>query len=473
MFELAVARKYLIPRVRQLSVSIISLISVFVIATVVWLSIVFFSAQEGIEKSWTEKMVALTSPIRLTPTQEYYKSYYYQIDAYSQQSNFSHKSLRQKLTSAVTNPYNPAVDPALPPTLAKDDSVDILKATATALNSIPQASWHIFETAQANLMLRLIRPFGDETGFSEQELKASCYLMNFNDATSRLKSDVTAIHEHGIVLPKSFKEAGVAIGDSGYLSYQGFGITSAQEMRSKVTVEGFYDPGILPIGGRVALVSQKTIETILSASFSDESNLPTGIGVDIKELSNAHNVKEMIAKALESAHLQQYWNIQTYDEFDFTKDIFQQMRSDKNLFSLISCIIIIVACSNIISMLIILVHDKRKEVAILRALGASKASIAFIFGLCGFILGAIGSIIGALFAVLTLHNLPTILGFLGSLQGFEVLSSAFYANSLPTTVSVQAMLFVISLSGIASCIAGIIPAISACRINSSEALRNE
>src|SRR5262245_18004573 len=114
MFEFAVARKYLVPRVRQLSVSIISLISVLVIATVVWLSIVFFSAQEGIEKSWTEKMVALTSPIRLTPTGAYYKSYYYLIDTFATSSNYAYKSLREKLASSTSDPYDPNVDPTLP-----------------------------------------------------------------------------------------------------------------------------------------------------------------------------------------------------------------------------------------------------------------------------------------------------------------------------------------------------------------------
>ena len=71
MFELSVATKYLIPKWRQLSVSIISLISIAVIAVVVWLIVVFFSVTYGLEKSWIHKLVALTAPVRITPTEEY------------------------------------------------------------------------------------------------------------------------------------------------------------------------------------------------------------------------------------------------------------------------------------------------------------------------------------------------------------------------------------------------------------------
>jgi lipoprotein-releasing system permease protein len=470
MFELSVARKYLIPRVRQLSVSVISLISVLVIACVVWLSIVFFSAQEGIERSWTEKMVAITSPIRLTPTRAYYKSYYYQIDSYAAKSNYAFKSLREKLNSPETDPYDVESDPTLPKQFPNNDSVDIVKSTMKALEAIPGSTSHIFETAQGTVHIRLIHDA------YEQQISSNVFITSFDAASARLlKSATPPLHDsqNGIWLPKGFKEAGVKLGDEGYISYQGFGATATQEMRAKVVVTRFYDPGILPVGGKVVLVSDKIVSQILSAGFSDERSLPSGIGVEFQNLSDAHEIKDKIMSALQTKGLLQYWKVETYDEYDFSKEIFQQMRSDKNLFSLISVIITIVACSNIISMLIILVHDKRKEVAILRALGASKGSIMFIFGLSGFLLGAVGSCVGALLAIITLKNLHAILAFFGRLQGFEVLSSAYYANSLPSEVSMPSLLFVLAIAAVGSCLAGIVPAFQASRINTSEALRNE
>src|ERR1700704_6021378 len=99
MFELSVALKYLIPRRRQLSVSIISLISVLVIALVVWLIVVFFSVTNGLEKNWIQKLTALTAPLRITPTEAYYNSYYYQIDSISDASQYNPKTIREKKES--------------------------------------------------------------------------------------------------------------------------------------------------------------------------------------------------------------------------------------------------------------------------------------------------------------------------------------------------------------------------------------
>src|SRR3990170_3332185 len=107
MFELSVAFKYLIPRWRQLSVSIISLISILVIALVVWLIVVFFSVTHGLEKGWVQKLIALTAPVRVSPTDYYYDSYYYLADSVSMSSNYTPKSIGEKLSSPFTDPYDP------------------------------------------------------------------------------------------------------------------------------------------------------------------------------------------------------------------------------------------------------------------------------------------------------------------------------------------------------------------------------
>ena len=60
--------------------------SVFVISLVVWLVLVFLSITSGIEKNWLSKLTSLHAPIRISPTEEYYQSYYYNIDSISSKS---------------------------------------------------------------------------------------------------------------------------------------------------------------------------------------------------------------------------------------------------------------------------------------------------------------------------------------------------------------------------------------------------
>ncbi|MCX6989569.1 MAG: ABC transporter permease, partial [Chlamydiae bacterium] len=77
MFELSVALKYLVPKKKQLSVTLIASMSVGVISLVVWLVLVFLSVTEGMEKNWLKKLTDLNAPLKITPTKKYFSSYYY------------------------------------------------------------------------------------------------------------------------------------------------------------------------------------------------------------------------------------------------------------------------------------------------------------------------------------------------------------------------------------------------------------
>ena len=75
----------------------------------------------GLEKSWIVKLTALTAPVRITPTDAYYNSYFYQIDKVSEEAGYSTKTIREKLESSLSDPYNPEIDQELPPTFPSPD----------------------------------------------------------------------------------------------------------------------------------------------------------------------------------------------------------------------------------------------------------------------------------------------------------------------------------------------------------------
>ncbi len=640
-----------------------------VIATVVWLIIVFFSATEGLERRWTEKLISITAPVRLTPTSDYYQSYYCLIDSVSEQSNYAPKSFSEKLHAEITDPYQTDVDATLPKGFpapyvdANGKLIDIVKRAyqATLDVSVKDVSCTPFETALATTKITLARDHALEA--SHQVISQVSYLVNFDqkkknfqdaymppngsdidnllhtidesaqpemflnqvlkqievhtlitpqegwklphdfipenesltayalflqgslrevfipttkeqftilDSQSHLKkgtliqkqkslrfiaeteydvpttSAVTieggqklkggfavteavgtsdkipvqirfiyqgkvlggicpkgslqihtfTLHSNQsafwlapgtdgwifashpyfgepLLLPKSFRDSGARLGDLGTISYEAPTSTSLQSMRIRCYVAGFYDPGIIPIGGKLILAPEHLVSQVRAGSQIDDALLPSGLNVNFSNYGLAHAVKDQIIENLKKAGIYSFFNVSAYDEYDFTKDIFQQLKSEKNLFSLIAFIIIIVACSNIISMLIILVHDKRKEIAILRALGASKASIGCIFGFSGLMMGACGSIIGSVIAYITVRNLPALLGLLSRLQGFDVLNAAFYGATIPTDVSHYALIFVCSTTAVASSLAGAVAAFQASKQNTSDALRSE
>lgn len=505
MFELSVALKYLMPRWRQLSVSIISLISILVISLVVWLIVVFFSVTNGLEKGWIQKLTALTAPVRVTPTPAYYDSYYYLVDGISSNSNYSLKNLGEKLAALESNPYDPYLDEEPPFTWLQPDTdeegqlKDLVKITHHIISNIPNVSVKDYEVTMSNLRLRLLRPLGHQQ--TEAYLNQAAYVGSIEPDNSELSktllslsaADINNVRSifpnvemlstetkqihlptqgEGILVPKSFRDVGVLLGDKGHLSYYTPTASTIQEQKLPVYVAGFYDPGIIPIGGKFILASPETTNLIRS-SHNQEEGVTNGFNVRFSDLNRANEIKAFIQEGLKKAGIDRYWDVQTYREYEFTKDLLQQLQSDKTLFMLISTVIIIVACSNIISMLIILVNNKKLEIGILRSMGATSRSIATIFGICGIVMGATGSIIGTFLAFLTLTNIDVLVSFLSKIQGHNAFNPMFYGETLPNEMSVEALLFVIGVTSILSLIAGIVPAVKASIMNPSSILRAE
>jgi lipoprotein-releasing system permease protein len=207
MFEISVASKYLTPRWRQLSVSIISLISILVIALVVWLIVVFFSVTNGLEKSWIDKLIALTSPVRLTPTEAYYRSYYHRIDSISSASDYVSKTLGEKLNAPVTDPYDASMDEEIPKNWPKPDFdesghlKDLAKMAyeaAITIPGVPGLKAKDFEMTAANVHLQLLRPLSSPAGlkkarldhYSTSAINQGSYLGSFDSDNSTLTKTV-------------------------------------------------------------------------------------------------------------------------------------------------------------------------------------------------------------------------------------------------------------------------------------------
>ncbi len=216
------------------------------------------------------------------------------------------------------------------------------------------------------------------------------------------------------------------------------------------------------------------ITSLIRASHQvdDKTAMTNGINVRFDRLDQTEHVKAQLQQAFKNKGINRYWTVETYHEYEFTKEMMQELQSQKNLFMLIAVVIIIVACSNIISMLVILVNDKKLEIGILRSMGASSQSIAFIFGLAGALIGVLGSLTGIAAAIVTLHHLDGLVWLLSRLQGHDMFSTHLYGQILPSELSYQALTFVLAATVGISLLAGIVPAIKACLLRPSHILRS-
>ena len=136
--------------------------------------------------------------------------------------------------------------------------------------------------------------------------------------------------------------------------------------------------------------------------------------------------------------------------------------------------IVLVAAFNVISSLIMLVKDKRADIAVLRTIGASSGSILRIFLMCGAFVGVSGTLIGTLIGVVFCRNIHAIQRAIEDLTGGEVFqSSVFMLTSLPNTIDWGDVLRVVVLGLVLSLLATIYPSWRAARTDPVEALRHE
>ncbi len=277
----------------------------------------------------------------------------------------------------------------------------------------------------------------------------------------------------GIVIPKNYQENGSKVGDFGHLSFFSKAATSQQEMRFPFYVAGFYDPGVIPIGNRFLLVPPEMTQTINASSFTPSSEEAfNGFFIWTKGEEKVEVVQKKLTQRLEEKGLLPYWNVLCYKEYPFSRSLLQQFQSDKTLFILIALLIILVACSNIVSLLILLVKDKKREIAIIKALGAPPQSILFIFGFSGAIMGLLSCLLGTLAAIGTLHHLDLLVAILSKIQGHSAFQTAFFGEKLPNTLSLSSLKLIWIVTPVLSSLAGCIPAIQAFRVNPSQTLRS-
>lgn len=153
-------------------------------------------------------------------------------------------------------------------------------------------------------------------------------------------------------------------------------------------------------------------------------------------------------------------------------NLFSAIQMEKAMVSLLLFLIVLVAAFNIVSSLVMVVTDKKADIAILRTLGASPATITRIFMVQGVIIGTVGTIAGAILGIVFSLSISNVLGWINNTFGLH-LFDAYFINYLPSYLRPQDVLIVSGISLLLSFLATIYPARRAAQIQPAEALRYE
>lgn len=153
-------------------------------------------------------------------------------------------------------------------------------------------------------------------------------------------------------------------------------------------------------------------------------------------------------------------------------NLFSAIQMEKAMVSLLLFLIVLVAAFNIVSSLVMVVTDKKSDIAILRTLGASPSTITKIFMVQGTVIGVIGTVAGAILGVVFASSISGLMGWLNNTLGLN-LFDAYFINYLPSHLRWQDVVVIVSLSLLLSFLATIYPALRAAKIQPAEALRYE
>jgi len=167
-------------------------------------------------------------------------------------------------------------------------------------------------------------------------------------------------------------------------------------------------------------------------------------------------------------------DVRLFDWRQANRQFFNALQVERNVMFLILTLIILVAALNIISSMIMLVKDKRGDIAILRTMGAPRAMILRVFFMAGASIGVIGTLAGVSLGLGFSLNIETIRQQIEGLFGTELFApEVYFLSQLPAKVDPGEVATIVAMALILSFAATLYPSWRAARTDPVEVLRGE
>jgi lipoprotein-releasing system permease protein len=289
-----------------------------------------------------------------------------------------------------------------------------------------------------------------------------------SDVVTHIKSgDINLLRpgEYGIVLGSEMAVAlGVATGDSvTVVSPQiTIGPTGLLPRLRRFTVVGIFEVGMYEYDRGVALVHIDD-----AARLFQMDDKVTGLRLKLSDIFLAPAVSRNLSRELQGDYRIEDWTRQH-------ANFFRAVKTEKRVMFIILTLIVAVAAFNIVSTLIMVVTDKRSDIAILRTLGASPRSVMSIFIIQGVFIGVLGTALGVAGGVALALNVETIVPAIEQMFNVEFLAAdVYYISDVPSELHWSDVWVMAGVAIVLSLLATLYPAWRAARTHPAEALRYE
>ncbi len=289
-----------------------------------------------------------------------------------------------------------------------------------------------------------------------QEIDTTDILKYIKDGSARRLKEVNSGIPGIIVGRELARNLGLLVGDEiRMISPTGdIGPLGMIPRMKKFKVAGIFEIGMYEYDSNLAIINIHEAQDFFK--FGDAI---TGFEVKVGDVYNSAAIAEKIEAALGAPYYAKDW-------MQMNRNLFSALKLEKLVMFIILVLIVLVASFNIISNLIMTVMEKAREIAIIRAMGATSRGVRSIFMIHGLIIGIVGTVLGLTGGYITCYLLKTY-------KFINLPPDIYYLSYLPVRMSLFDFIVVPSTAIIISFLATIYPSWQAARLNPVEPLRYE
>jgi len=251
------------------------------------------------------------------------------------------------------------------------------------------------------------------------------------------------------------KNLNISIGDEVSL------ISPEENSVQDFVVSDTFSSGRYDYDANIACISLEKAKTLFNTTSV------TGLGLKVKNEYDVRKIKKRLQKFLGYTYSIRTW-------MDLDRNLMKALAMEKKIMFIILGLIVIVACLNICSSLIMMVMEKTKDIGILRSIGATSFHVGLIFLLEGLFIGLLGTTIGAIFGVTIAKNINPLAGAIEKVTGSELFpSDIYYLASIPAKIDIFDISLILGFAIIIATVSGLYPAYQAARMEPVEAIKYE
>jgi len=268
-----------------------------------------------------------------------------------------------------------------------------------------------------------------------------------------------------VILGKDLaRKLGVRVGNHVNLISPSAGVSpSGMSARMRVfTVVGIFSSGFYEYDVGMMITPLAAVQRL-----NRMGNGVTGIELHLHDRDKAQAVARLVRMKLPA----DAW---VTDWMQMHRSFFQALRTERVVMGVILSLIVLVAVFNMVASLVMVVMERKKEIAILKTVGATHASVMRVFLAMGALLAGVGTLLGALLGLLLAWRLGDVLSWVERMTGITFLpSDVYYIDHIPAIIDPTSVVAVVVVSLGMGLVATFYPAWRAAGIPPADALRYE